>query len=72
MNLLLTSGTSLALIISFGTSAADIETTKIVMGDGQINGRAIEPYEARWRQCNRLVEAWVRYGAVIERATEVE
>ena len=66
------SATFAALIFCLGASAADVETTKIVMGDGQIDGTAIAPYEARWRQCNKLVKAWVRYGAVLERATEVQ
>ena len=72
MNLQRNALATLALIICLGASAEDLETTKIVMGDGQIDGSLIAPYEARWRQCNKLVKVWVRYGAVIERATEIQ
>ena len=72
MYLLRASSGSLALIICLGASAADTEATKIVMGDGQIDGTAIAPYEARWRQCNKQGDAWVNNGSVIERATEIQ
>jgi hypothetical protein len=72
MNLLRASSGSLALIICFGASAADTEATKIVMGDGQIDGTVIAPYEAQWRQCKKQDDAWVSNGSVIERATEIE
>lgn len=36
-----------------GVSVAIASSTSVSVGDGQIDGRSIEPHEFTWRQCSR-------------------
>lgn len=47
------------------------ETTAIVMGDGQVDGNKIEPYEFTWRQCSLQDNKWIDGGSITEKATVV-
>lgn len=61
-NLMLTTS---ALILS--TACATAETsTRIDMGDGQVNGMTIAPYEYVWSQCNFSENSWVRAAPLTE------
>ncbi len=46
--------------------------TVIEMGDGHVNGNAVQPYEFTWRQCSKQGENWVDGRTLTERAAEVE
>ncbi len=61
-----------ALILTHGAQAQESEVNTIVMGDGQIDGTKIAPFESRWRQCSKQGNEWVAGGNVIERANEVK
>lgn len=57
--------TTSALIISTGCATAET-STRIDMGDGQVNGMTIAPYEFIWSQCNFSEDRWVSTAPLTE------
>ncbi len=53
------------------TSCAAASTTPVAMGDGQIDGAKIKPYEFTWRQCALNEGAWVSASPLTERAVVI-
>lgn len=53
-------------IVSLCANATAIAENEVVLGDGQIDGTAIEPYQLTWRQCSRQEDQWQHGGDVSE------
>jgi len=52
------------LLLSVGGAAG--ASTEIIVGDGQIDGRKIEPFELTWQQCAYQDDEWISQGSVTE------
>ena len=58
--------TSLVPLMVLATSVASAET-RMVIGDGRIDGTRIKPYELEWFQCALQDDAWVDGGTLVEK-----
>ncbi len=54
------------------TSLVIAQPTVITVGDGQVDGLRIQPYEFTWIQCSRQGDSWIDGGTLTERVREIE
>ena len=55
----------IALLLPAVGGAADA-SNEMIVGDGQIDGRKVEPFELTWQQCAFQDGQWISQGAVTE------
>ena len=48
------------------------QPTVITVGDGQVDGSRIQPYEYTWIQCSKQGDSWIDGGTLTERVKEIE
>lgn len=59
---------ALALTAFGGTAGA---STEMIVGDGQVDGRKIEPFELTWQQCAYQDDEWISQGSVTETLSSI-
>ncbi len=62
----------LAIGLCLCSSLAIAQPTVITVGDGQVDGSRIQPYEYTWIQCSKQGDSWIDGGTLTERVKAIE